>query len=217
MSRYLDRLILEKRQPDVLQKAQKGGYYSFCSTEGRHILEKQTAPHPPQRQGTPPGSAPALRSNGTEYNTRLADEAERRADFCNLHRDMLGGTCRHFDMIKRLGGFPENWKTTGAEWLDGFPEYNKTTDRAGFIENNKSTSPGDQAKALDACLLWRLIRCGEKIERAAPAEIVGGVTVADVLRWVLVNAKDVEVIRKERRLLLTCAESLQGSGHFWEK
>lgn len=109
---------------------------------------------------------------------QLADEAERRADFCNIHRAMLGA-CERFSIIERL-------------------------------------TPGDQAAALDACLLWRLIRTGQNIEQAGAAEIVGGVTVGDVQRWVSVNGKDLEAIRKERRLLLTCAESLQGAGHFWE-
>lgn len=108
----------------------------------------------------------------TDNEARLADEAERRADFCERHRLLLGGNCDRLDVIER--------------W-----------------------APGDQAQALDACLLWRLIRTGQKIELAAPAEIVGAVTVGDVLAWVAVNPKDVEAIRNERRLLLTCAESME--------
>lgn len=131
-------------------------------------------------------TTPAKQATYTQYEKQLADEAERRADFCNIHRAMLG-TCEHFNVIERLGNSAAN-----------------------------STITTDQAAALDACLLWRLIRTGRNIEQAAQAEIVGGVTVGDVLAWVSVNAKDVEAIRKDRRLLLTCAESLQGAGHFWE-
>lgn len=102
---------------------------------------------------------------------QLADEAERRADFCERHRLLIGGDCERFNVIERL-------------------------------------TPGDQAAALDACLLWRLIRTGQEIERAGAAEILPGTTVADVLAWVRHPQDDATC--KERRLLLTAAESICG-------
>jgi len=36
------------------------------------------------------------------YECRLAAEARRRAVFCENHRQQLGGTCPHFDIIERL-------------------------------------------------------------------------------------------------------------------
>ena len=80
----------------------------------------------------------------------------------------------------------------------------------------KGFESGDRVAALNSCLLWRLVNSGRNLEKVDAAEIVGAITVGDVLRWVSVNDKDLEALRKERRLLLTCAESLQGAGNFWE-
>lgn len=77
----------------------------------------------------------------------------------------------------------------------------------GIIEGYQ---PGDRAAALDSCLLWRLVRAGSNLERAGGAEIIPGVTVADVLDWVQ-HAQDIDMIRAERRLLLTCTASMRGT------
>jgi hypothetical protein len=79
-------------------------------------------------------------------------------------------------------------------------------DRFNVIEQ---MAPGDRMASLDACLLWQMVRVGQKIELAAGVEIVRGVTVGDVVSWVSVSAKDLESIRNERRLLLIVAETFQ--------
>ena len=111
----------------------------------------------------------------TGYRATLTEESARRFDFCTTHRQLLGGACRHLDVMDRR-------------------------------------TPGDPATALDGCLLWQLVRCGQHIERAGAAEVLPGMTVADVLCWVT-HSQDVDAIRKERRLLLTCAVSMRGTIH----
>jgi hypothetical protein len=111
-------------------------------------------------------------SHASPYQKQLAEEVERRADFCRLHQRLLGG-CPRF----------------------------------GIIEGHQ---PGDQAAALDSCLLWELVRAGSNLEQAGGAEIIPGLTVADVLAWVQ-HAQDIDKIRAERRLLLTCAASMRGT------
>ena len=37
----------------------------------------------------------------TRYEQQLVAESAARADFCEIHRGMLGGTCQHFDVIER--------------------------------------------------------------------------------------------------------------------
>jgi hypothetical protein len=65
--------------------------------------------------------------------------------------------------------------------------------------------PGDRVTALDRCLLWRLVKVGTRIELAGAAEVLPGVTVADVLQRIR-HLGDQDRVRKERRLLLICAE-----------
>jgi len=119
----------------------------------------------PRRQPDPP----------TTFKEKLAEEADRRTDFCWLHRATLGGACERFNVVERL-------------------------------------TPGAQSAALDSCLLWALICAGEKIEQASSAEIMPGITVGDVLRWVD-DPRDTDAIRRERRLLLTAAASLRNTIH----
>jgi hypothetical protein len=76
----------------------------------------------------------------------------------------------------------------------------------------KGFQAGDRIAALNECLLWQLINSGRKIEQAGAAEITTGITVADVLAWVKID-NDVETIRNERRLLLTCARSMSSTRH----
>lgn len=73
-------------------------------------------------------------------------------------------------------------------------------------------APGDPAAALDACLLWQLVRAGRKIEQAASAVVLPGLTVGDVLAWIS-DPRDIAAIRAERRLLLTCVAAMRGSVH----
>ena len=80
------------------------------------------------------------------------------------------------------------------------------------LEVIERRAPGNAAAALDACLLWQLIRTGQNIEAAVAVEIVAGITVRDALRWVA-NSQDVDTIRKERRLLLTVAASMSSTQH----
>ena len=107
------------------------------------------------------------RSTLTKNEQALADEAERRDDFCNMHREMIGGNCTHYNVTKEV-------------------------------------EPGDRVVALDGCLLWRLIKAGLRIELAGAAEVLPGVTVADVLQRIH-HPGDQDRVRKERRLLLICA------------
>jgi hypothetical protein len=71
----------------------------------------------------------------------------------------------------------------------------------------KGFQPGDRIAALNECLLWKLILTGGKIELAGSAVILDGLTVADVLQWIS-HTKDLDAIRKERRLLLPCAATM---------
>jgi hypothetical protein len=71
----------------------------------------------------------------------------------------------------------------------------------------KSFQAGDRIAALNECLLWKLILTGGKIELAGSAVILGGLTVDDILRWIA-QTKDLDAIRKERRLLLPCAVTM---------
>ena len=116
------------------------------------------------------GEQPTNFQNFTQTEQALADEAERRADFCNTHRELIGGTCTHYNVTK------------------------------GF-------APGDRTTALDCCLLWQLVKSGQRIELADAAEVSPGTTVADVLQWIR-HPGDIDLTRKERRLLLTCAKSM---------
>ena len=116
------------------------------------------------------GEQPTNYQNFTQTEQALADEAERREDFCTMHRDMIGGTCTCYNVTN------------------------------GF-------APGDRTTALDGCLLWRLVKSGLRIELAGPAEVSPGTTIADVLLWIR-HPGDIDLARKERRLLLTCAESM---------
>jgi hypothetical protein len=75
--------------------------------------------------------------------------------------------------------------------------------------------PGDQAAALDSCLLWALVRAGRKVELAAAAEVLPGLTVGDVM---IFAGPDHDMLRADRRLFLTAAASLAGTvlgGHTW--
>jgi hypothetical protein len=156
MSKYLARLKSEKSVPKALQKVQKGVVAVIAVHKVGTFSKKQTAP------------------TLSKSEQQLADEATRRDNFCDIHREMKGG-CTHHDITK------------------------------GF-------QAGDRIAALYDCLLWQLINSGRKIEQAGAAEITTGITVADVLAWVKID-NDVETIRNERRLLLTCARSMSSTRH----
>jgi hypothetical protein len=38
----------------------------------------------------------------TIFEQRLVDEAVRSDDFCDLHREIIGGNCQHFDVTKGI-------------------------------------------------------------------------------------------------------------------
>lgn len=116
------------------------------------------------------GEQPTNFQNFTQTEQALADEAERRADFCTTHRELIGGNCTHYNVTKGV-------------------------------------SPGDRTAALDGCLLWQLVKSGPRIELAGPAEVSPGTTVADVMQWIR-HPGDIDLTRKERRLLLICAKSM---------
>lgn len=89
----------------------------------------------------------------------LAIESDRRFDFCETHRLLIGGICHRHNQ-------------------------------------------------LDGCLLWSLVKAGKRIELTAGCEVVEGVIVGDVLQWVR-HAEDINRIRHERRLLLTCYDTMR--------
>jgi hypothetical protein len=133
MSNYLDRLISEKRQPDELPKLPKASYVSFDSAEGKHISENHAPTAPRQRQDTPA----KLDTDGNKKTSNIADESSRRFDFCEMHRRMLGGICKHLDAMDR--------RTPGKQ-------------AAARVPKVGTSRYCNQTSALDACLLWRLIR-----------------------------------------------------------
>lgn len=115
------------------------------------------------------GFAEVINTQLTYAERGISDEAERRADFCNMHRELIGGNCTCYNVTKGI-------------------------------------EPGDRVAALDGCLLWQLIKAGPRIELAGAAEVMPGVTVADVMQKVR-HPTDQDRVRKERRLLFICAEA----------
>lgn len=102
----------------------------------------------------------------------------------------------------------EDFCSTHRKMLGGScPHYNVT----------KGIEHGDRIESLDNCLLWILARAGPQLEPASAAGIVEGVTVGNVIKWVAANDNDLAALRKERRLILTCAEALQKAATFQEK
>jgi len=149
MSSYLARLKVLKQPPYEPPKLPKG------QNETDSILPKPSKAPFGSKGSVCTGrisesKASAVTSSMTPTDRHLSDESDRRADFCETHRRMIGGVC--------------NW-------------------------NNN----------LDGCLLWELIRVGEKIELAAGHGIVEGITVGDVLQWAR-HPEDIDRMRKNRRL-----------------
>lgn len=85
--------------------------------------------------------------------------------------------------------------------------------RHDIMERRK---PGNKAAALYDCLLWKLVRCGRTLEKAAQAEIAGGVTVGDILQSEAVNSRSVEDLYINRLALLDITENLIGAGQIWD-
>jgi len=131
-----------------VEKVEKGGEEGGFSTLNTLIPPEEIL-----------NKASAVISSMTPTDRHLSEESDRRTEFCETHRRMIGGVCNR---------------------------------------NNN----------LDGCLLWELIRVGEKIELAAGYGIVEGITVGDVLQWAR-HPEDIDRMRKDRRLLLACCEAIK--------
>ncbi len=164
MSGYLQQLKIKIHAPTALQKPQKGGddiengLFAVIAVPRVGTFRKSNSDTADQI--TP--------SMFTKSEQALADEAECRADFCNRHRELIGGNCPRYNVMN------------GIEL-------------------------GDRVTALDTCLLWRLVKAGKRIELAGAAEVLSGITVADVMQKIQ-HPGDQDRVREERRLLLISAE-----------